>query len=544
MNIEPSNIPEGLPAAEIANRPWLPMMFPLLVIALMVWFGYKNFAEQPTDIIIYFNHDNEIVPNKTELKYGGASIGIVKETFLSEDLRFIGARVEVKKKAAFILQPDTQFWLVKTRVSLSQVTGLETLVSGQYITFQFGETSGKQSLAELRELKPSQFDFYALRNPPLKSSYLGGLNLILSTQSPTSVAQGAPVLYQSVEVGTVEKKVISDDKQSLKIHIYIKDQYKHLIGKQSRFFDVSGLTVNGGLSGIDIKVDSFMSVMMGGIGFTNTKGENEPAVENFSVYPLFTNRKEALKRPTHITVNFASGKGLSIGTELRYKGIKVGEITALSFVGDNNRVEANIDIERERKLIARQDSRFWVVKPKLGLSGSENVETLILGRYIDVIPGTGKAGYHFSALDKPPLEATLHDTFDVTLVANRLGSVKEGVEIFYRGIVIGRVRATRLSQDSRKVLIYVAIDGAYANLIRENTKFWNVSGIGVEFGLFSGAKIETESMDSILRGGITFATPEELPGNQVEEGHAFTLFEEADDEWLNWSPSLAIDVDK
>jgi hypothetical protein len=81
-------------------------------------------------------------------------------------------------------------------------------------------------------------------------------------------------------------------------------------------------------------------------------------------------------------------------------------------------------------------------------------------------------------------------------------------------------------------------------LVRQNTKFWNVSGIGVDLYLF-GVKAKTESLTSLIKGGIAFATPlNDKMGNEVENGMVFRLYDQPEKEWLAWAPVIQLNQDK
>ncbi len=163
---------------------------------------------------------------------------------------------------------------------------------------------------------------------------------------------------------------------------------------------------------------------------------------------------------------------------------------------------------------------------------------------------------------------------EIVLVAERLGSLKADDPVYFRQIKVGKVTGTRLSGDSRSALISVAIQNYYAPLVRIDSKFWNASGIKIDFGLFKGAKVRTESMQSILEGGVAFATPEKQSasdrddkpgkgvvlsesgsnsetkdntppqpkpsGKRAKKGTKFTLYNEPKDEWLKWRPRIVL----
>ena len=109
-------------------------------------------------------------------------------------------------------------------------------------------------------------------------------------------------------------------------------------------------------------------------------------------------------------------------------------------------------------------------------------------------------------------------------------------------IKIGRVTGAKLSPTAQKVLIHINVAPPYDRLVHCNTKFWNSSGINVKAGLFSGVKITTESLETIMIGGVSLTTPEgETMGSKVTDGHHFILHDEAQEAWLEWQPAITLD---
>jgi paraquat-inducible protein B len=122
--------------------------------------------------------------------------------------------------------------------------------------------------------------------------------------------------------------------------------------------------------------------------------------------------------------------------------------------------------------------------------------------------------------------------------------LQAGSPIYYRGIEVGAVQEQRLSADARMVEFDAFIQQRYAPLIRKETKFWNVSGVNVDFGLFKGAEVNVESLKSLVSGGINFATPDEAKGGEpVKDGTLFRLYDEPKKEWLDWAPAISIGRD-
>ena len=184
------------------------------------------------------------------------------------------------------------------------------------------------------------------------------------------------------------------------------------------------------------------------------------------------------------------------------------------------------------------------------MQGVRGLETLVGGAYIEARPGTGGAARSFAALDRAPTAAASEVAgLHVVLQAERLGSLKPGSPVYYREIKVGQIESHELGPTAERVHIHATIHEKYAPLVRENTVFWNASGIGVDIG-FSGLQIQTESLESLLHGGIAFATPSGETGwfsgaaaevaAPAKDGALFKLHPKLDKKWLKWSPKIPL----
>ena len=127
----------------------------------------------------------------------------------------------------------------------------------------------------------------------------------------------------------------------------------------------------------------------------------------------------------------------------------------------------------------------------------------------------------------------------IILLSSRLGALKAGSPVYYRGIEVGAVQNTELTTNATAVAIHLTIRQRYANLVRIGSKFWNASGLDVKLGLFRGAEINVESLRSLVGGGIAFAT-KDAREEPARDGMIFHLEDEPKKEWLEWTPQIVI----
>lgn len=243
-----------------------------------------------------------------------------------------------------------------------------------------------------------------------------------------------------------------------------------------------------------------------------------------------------------ILVNAVNGHGIREGDSLRHLGIAVGEVEAVRLGSTLDHVELAIRLAPESSGIAREGSRFWIVRPHLALDSISGLETIIGSRYVAVVPGPAGAERRaeFAALVDPPLDEALEPGgVEVVLEAPARFGLRAGAPVEYREVRVGTVLAVGLASDASSVEARAYIRPQYVELVREGTRFWESGGFEMELGLTSGLKVGLESLQSMLVGGVRFATPPN-GGAVARTGHRFALAEEPAAEWLTWRPNVPV----
>jgi paraquat-inducible protein B len=243
----------------------------------------------------------------------------------------------------------------------------------------------------------------------------------------------------------------------------------------------------------------------------------------------------------HITIRFADGSGLKPGQSvLKYRGVIVGQVRSISLSQNLRTVQVEARLDKSAATLAREGSVFWIVRPEVSVANITGLGTIISGPFIEVIPGSGPARRTFEGAANSPAKHDEHG-LQIVLMAPHRGSLRIGSPVFYRGIEVGMVREQRLSEDARAVEFDVFVQQRYEALVRGDSKFWNVSGVDVDFSLFKGAQVNVESLKSLISGGVAFATPPlDKTSEPVKDGMVFRLYEESKKEWLEWSPAISI----
>jgi paraquat-inducible protein B len=228
-----------------------------------------------------------------------------------------------------------------------------------------------------------------------------------------------------------------------------------------------------------------------------------------------------------VTISFESAEGLEAGkTKVKYKDVELGQVETIRFNADLSRVLVTAALVKEAAPYLTENTRFWVVRPRVTASGVSGLGTLFSGAYIGMDPGKeGEPARSFKGLEIPPVVTTGMPGHEFLLRANTLGSLDIGAPVYYRQIQVGQVIGYDLDDEGQSLRIKIFINAPHDKLVRKNTRFWNASGFDLKLDA-SGLTLNTQSMVSIMMGGIAFDTPTSLEvGGPAQEGHIFRLYE-------------------
>jgi paraquat-inducible protein B len=255
----------------------------------------------------------------------------------------------------------------------------------------------------------------------------------------------------------------------------------------------------------------------------------------FSGWLLANNYRQ---KEAHIRVTFDSAAGIQIEkTQIRFRGVPIGIVNDLFLSKDLRDVVADIILTKYFSEFAVDGSRFSLVIPNVSLQGVTGLDTILDGTYINVVPGVpGIAKTNFKAGASNSLGETLDDTSSYLLETANAESIAAHDSVTFRGFKVGSVTKLTLSRDGRTVHIQINIENRNAKLIHANSVFWRKAGIQAKFGLFH-SEIKVNSMDSIINGGVEFATPD-ASGPVAKSDQIFLLNSSAPKDVEKWNPKL------
>ena len=240
-----------------------------------------------------------------------------------------------------------------------------------------------------------------------------------------------------------------------------------------------------------------------------------------------------------IHITFDDGSSLQADkTRVRFRGVTVGMVRKVSLSPDDKEVIADVELQQESSHFAVAGSKFWIVAPKVNFQGISGLETLIEGTYIAATPGksSGEAEINFKGKLTSESNDSLEDTVAYHLETPNVDSINTGDSVSFRGLKVGTVTKVNLSKSAQTASVQINIQNKFVRLVRTNTVFWRKLAVEANLGLFK-SEIKINSLESLLRGGIDFFTPDQV-GEIAKAGAKFDLQQAPPKDFNKWNPKL------
>ena len=227
-----------------------------------------------------------------------------------------------------------------------------------------------------------------------------------------------------------------------------------------------------------------------------------------------------------IVLYMPAAEGIEVGkTTVKVLSVNVGKVIDVELDSGKNRVRVTARLDLEAQDLLREDSQFWVVKPRVDRSGISGLSTLLSGSFIQLNPGKAqKLKKVFTVLNDPPVTAADVPGLRLTLSGRGVKVLSVGDPVLYQNFEVGRVEKAEFNPEQRQMNYRLFIQRPYDRLVTVNSRFWVASGVQLAVSA-DGIKLNTGSMESMLSGGIAFGVPDNMPmGDQVSDQTGFTLF--------------------
>jgi paraquat-inducible protein B len=337
--------PDGTPPRHRLPSPvWL---IPVIALALSAWLGWSRLADLGPVIEVSFAAGDGLLPGQTRVRHKAVELGRVSSVQLSPDLRHVVARIRMRRDAAPLLTDNARFWVVRPRVDITNISGLETLVSGAYVELDPGSAPGAPATS-----------YHGLSEPPAVRSGEPGRSFRLHAERIGALSSGSPVFFRDVPAGEVLGVALPENGRGpATVEVFIRAPFDGFVRAGSRFWNASAINLDVGADGFRLSVDSLRTLLAGGVAFEGPPDE-QPVAQAGAAFTLHVSREEAqaagfARRIPLVTYLETPVRGLSVGAPVEMLGLRVGAVTDVSLSqdihrGERPRVRVRMEVQPER----------------------------------------------------------------------------------------------------------------------------------------------------------------------------------------------------
>jgi len=316
---------------------------PFIALIIAGWLAYQYYSELGPEIKILFPSNEGLKAGQSQIKYKDVPVGTVTKITLQENGDGVVVIARMEKVAEPYLNKDTKFWIVKPELGISGVSGLDTLISGNYIGIT-GKKGGK-----------FQKDFVGLDHA-FRSEKNGDYYILRSQRGDSAVKQGTPVYLKNIRVGRVEYVMLGLNDIFVDIIVFIDKAYTPYVHTDSKFWVRSTLDaelVNGAL---DVTLAPISDLLQGAIEFSSTGYDMNRTVPDDFSFLLHKNKNTVTSKKIghakkeievfmlHTEESIAH---LRIGAPVKYDEFKIGNVIeiALSYDRQTHKMRGKVLVE-------------------------------------------------------------------------------------------------------------------------------------------------------------------------------------------------------
>ena len=334
----------AIPRAQVRRRSAFSFVWILPIVAAIIgaYLAFTTLSQRGPDVVISFKGADGLVAGQTKVRHKAVDLGTVTSIRLATDMSHVIVHVRMNSEANPYLTDHARFWVVRPRLSASNVSGLETLLSGGYIEMDPGEKGGQK-----------QTEFTGLENPPGVRSDEPGTTFVLAAPRIGSLGSGSPVFYRDISVGEVLGYHLPEGNGPITVDVFVRAPYDKWVRTATRFWNASGVNIAFGGGGLHVELESIQAVLSGGVAFSTPEdGRDTPSAKQDTNFDLFASESAAdaagYKQRIQTVMYFqTSTTGLTEGSPVQIYGQQVGTVTDVKLELDTASASARVRVAAE-----------------------------------------------------------------------------------------------------------------------------------------------------------------------------------------------------
>ncbi len=226
-----------------------------------------------------------------------------------------------------------------------------------------------------------------------------------------------------------------------------------------------------------------------------------------------------------IEITFQSNEGLKAGqSQIKFRNVPIGKVLKVMLNEHGEGIKVTARINKEATLYLNDDSKFWIVKPQVGIGGISGLDTILSGTYINLMSEKKETKKRdFIGLEQP--YRLLEDGDYYHLSASSSHNLKEGTPVFFKSMKAGFVEYVTIGLDGQSVDVIIYIDKTYISYIHTDSKFWVQSSIDIDY-LNGQLNLNVAPLSNIIQGGIEFSSSGDNIRQKVPYNYIFRLYKD------------------
>jgi paraquat-inducible protein B len=384
-------------------------LVPLIALGIAAWFLVGSLKERGPEITIRFETADGLEAGRSVIKHKDVVLGTVEGLKPVDNFKHVEVTARMNHLSEEYLGKGTQFWIVRPRVSVQEITGLSTLLSGAYVEMAPGPGEKTDS-------------FTGLEQPPAVNPDAKGKAFTLLTDDLGTLEAGSSVIYHGVKVGEILGYTLSTAKPPVAVQIFVNDPYTGLVHAGSKFWNASGVQVSVGAGGLKVNARSLQTIFLGGVMFdVPPNGQAGPPADSGAKFTLYPDQRHAEDTAFTTKVRFllkpqGSVAGLDPGDDVTMFGQKIGQVddSHIEFNAAAGKAEAMvlIGIEPERMNFTDLDLHSLDLAAKTTALFEHLVQQKLRAQVVasNLLTGTKQIDFDF-APDAQPAKIVLGDQY-------------------------------------------------------------------------------------------------------------------------------------